>query len=154
MHLFARQQTNNLGDLLDSRPALLKPSLYGIDAHGRPVLNGGRCECGHVFFPLQQFGCEKCGRSGSALTPVALGPAGTLMASAVVHRHADVRRPTPFAVGTIALDHGPVIRTLLLDVHDPRLVPGAKVEALLVPVTTADDAPRLDLRFIAAGAST
>jgi uncharacterized OB-fold protein len=125
---------------------LLKPALY---ARGEPtpVLLGGRCVCGHVFFPMQAFGCERCGQFGEALQPTPLRGHGRLRAAATVHVHADEKRPTPFTVGTIALDDGPIIRTLLLDAPPDHAAPGTEVEALFVEVDTADGGKALDLRF-------
>jgi uncharacterized OB-fold protein len=125
---------------------LLKPALY---ARGErtPVLLGGRCACGHIFFPMQTFGCERCGKFGEALQPMPLRGHGRLHAAATVHVHADEKRPTPFTVGTIALDDGPIIRTLLLDAPPDDAAPGTEVEAVFVEVDTADGSKALDLRF-------
>ncbi len=130
-------------------PTLLKPELYGADAHdgGTVVLHGGRCTCGHVFFPMQRYGCEKCGRDGDDLKPVALKGRGVLAASVTVHMHARPERKAPFTIGTVRLDEGPVVRAVLTGpVAD--LVPGRLVVATLMPVGDANDA--LDLRFMAA----
>jgi len=121
---------------------LLKPTLYARREGAPPVLLGGRCACGHAFFPMQTFGCERCGRFGDALQPQDLQGRGTLRSAATVHVHADEKRPAPFVVGTIALDDGPVIRTLLTE----DCAPGARVEAVLIPVE-ADGGRALDLRF-------
>ena len=49
---------------------LLKPGLYGPPAgEDAAVLRGGKCACGAVFFPMQSYGCEVCGRHGEALRP-------------------------------------------------------------------------------------
>jgi uncharacterized protein len=135
----------------DSLP-LLKPDLYAAGVP-TPTLSGGRCECGYVFFPMQTFGCERCGRSGTALQPIALAGRGQLRSAATVHLHADQIRKTPFVIGTIALDDGPLVRTLLLDIPSDREAPGIRVEAVLVPVTTSDPSQdALDLRFRAVDA--
>src|SRR5262245_20452118 len=105
---------------------LLKPALYAAVPDGVPVLRGGRCRCGYVFFPMQTYGCERCGCAGDALTPAALAGRGRLVATARVHLHADPARPAPFTIGTIALDAGPVIRTLLIDTDGVDLA-GARV---------------------------
>jgi uncharacterized OB-fold protein len=125
---------------------LLKPTLYN-DTDAGPVLLGGRCSCGHVFFPMQTFGCERCGKTRDALQPHVLKGRGTLITASVVHMHADKRRSTPFAVGTVALDEGPVIRTLLSDVELAQKALQKTVEAEWVQVTLEDGSPTLDLRF-------
>lgn len=137
--LFVRQQINL--ERADLSTSLLKPELYGHDHAGNVVLRGGKCRCGYVFFPWQDFGCEQCGVSGDALVAMDLAGAGELIASSQVHLHADESRPVPFVVGTIALDDGPVIRTLLTcDAHAP-----ARMRAVLEPVSTGGHV--LDLRF-------
>lgn len=118
--------------------ALLKPTLYTDAA----TLLGGRCACGHVFFPMQTFGCEVCGRHGSDLQPTSLSGRGTLLSSTVVHLHADKARTAPFTIGKVILEEGPVVRTLLADAGGP-IAPGTAMKAVLVPV----DGDALDLRF-------
>lgn len=130
----------------DAQLPLLKPSLYARSDDAAPLLLGGRCGCGHVFFPMQTFGCERCGKFGDALQPFALQGRGTLRSAATVHLHADEKRPAPFVVGTIALDEGPVIRTLLVDAPADRDAPGTRVAAVLIPVDT-ENGRALDLRF-------
>lgn len=126
-------------------PPLLKPSLYAQCDAG-PQLLGGVCRCGYVFFPMQTFGCEQCGAFGDALTPKALRAQGTLITASVVRLHHDARRPTPFAIGAILLDDGPVVRTLLSDVSFAVHLQ-ARVRGEFVQVTQEDGAPMLDLRF-------
>ncbi len=122
---------------------LLKPTLYTSEG----ALLGGRCSCGHVFFPMQGHGCEVCGRHGADLQPMALEGRGKLLSSTVVHLHADKARATPFTIGKIALAAGPVVRTLLADPVQ-QIAPGTALVTTLVPVGTADDgAAILDLRF-------
>ena len=132
-----------------SQPPLLKPDLYqeaGSPARpDLPALLGGVCDCGYVFFPLQPYGCERCG--GVKLRGKALTGAGRLLAVARVHLHAGKGREAPFTVGAIRLDDGPIVRTLLEG--DPSLMrPGAPVVSTLASVTDAEGDQRLDLRFI------
>jgi uncharacterized OB-fold protein len=131
---------------------LLKSQLYSEDGHGRqsaePVLQGGRCRCGHVFFPMQTYGCERCGSHGDALTPQALSTLGTLLASAVVHLHADKNRPAPFTIVKVALDDGPVVRTLLAD-DSGAIALGQRMTAKLTPIQQGDGETVFDLRFTA-----
>ena len=133
-----------------SEPELLKPGLYrraGSPARPNlPALLGGACVCGHVFFPLQTYGCERCG--GTDLHPKALAGAGTLLAAARVHLHAGKSREAPFTVGSIRLEDGPIIRTLIAGKETPPR-PGAAMVSLLEPVTDGEGAVRLDLRFVA-----
>ena len=67
---------------------------------------------------------------------------GTLLASTVVHLHADKARPAPFTIGKVALAEGPVVRTLLA-VSDIEIAPGTEMKAVLVPI----EGDKLDLRF-------
>jgi len=129
-----------------THPTLLKPALYRREGTAAepmsPALLGGRCACGHVFFPLQTYGCERCG--GVDIAPLALSGAGRLLASARVHLHAGKGREAPFTIGAIKLEDGPIVRTLIED-ESPRI--GAAMAAILTAVVDAEGAPRLDLRF-------
>lgn len=128
---------------------LLKPALYqpeGTQAQpDHPALLGGACVCGYVFFPLQRYGCEKCG--SLELSPRTLSGTGRLLASARVHLHAGKGREAPFTAGSVALDDGPIVRTLI-EGDEGGLRPGARMVTALAPVHDADGAPRLDLRFV------
>jgi len=117
---------------------LLKPALYTPAGD----LLGGRCACGHVFFPMQTHGCEICGRHGVDLQSMTLNGRGTLLSSTVVHLHADKARTAPFTIGKVMLDEGPVVRTLLVDPDRP-IAPGTRMVSLMVSV--GDSA--VDLRF-------
>lgn len=116
--------------------ALLKPDLYTET----PTLKGGRCVCGNIFFPMQNYGCEACGRFGDALQPAELKGLGTLVASATVHLHNGKGREAPFTVVTVRLADGPTVRTLLDGAPNSELPPGTPMKATLA----GDPA---DLRF-------
>ncbi|MGY3696506.1 putative OB-fold protein [Bradyrhizobium sp. USDA 3240] len=130
---------------------ILKPGLYSAasndQAGATARLKGGRCRCGYVFFPMQTYGCERCGSHGDALTPCELSADGTLLAEATVHLHADKNRPTPFTIVKVALDDGPVIRTLLAEDSAP-VAPGRRVTGRLTAVGQSESGETvLDLRF-------
>lgn len=126
---------------------LLKPTLYRsagtADAPDRPALLGGVCANGHVCFPLQHYGCERCGSVD--LRPRALAGSGRLLASARVHLHAGKGREAPFTVGSIQLDDGPIVRTLIDG--DAPLQAGVRMATTLVAVVDAEGNACLDLRF-------
>lgn len=129
---------------------LLKPALYGVSREdGRtsediPVLRGGRCRCGHVFFPMQSYGCELCGAFGEELTAIELRGQGILLSAATVHIYRGESYEAPFTVGSILLRDGPVVRVLL---RGERLVLGHRMRAVFVPHGDETGAP-LDLRFM------
>ena len=128
-------------------PDLLKPQLYA-ETGAHVTLKGGRCSaCGYVFFPMQTRGCEKCGAKGGELTAADLGGSGTLAAAATVHVHAGKSRTAPFVLGTIDLDTGPRLRTLLADMPDAETRVGARVRAVLVEAAGPDGVAVRDLRF-------
>lgn len=132
--------------------ALLKPALYGEARSGDvPVLHAGKCACGAVFFPMQSYGCDVCGRHGDDLSSVDLEGRGELIAAVVVHLHAPrpgaPSRKAPFVIGAIQLDGGPTVRTLLGGTEAP--APGTRMVATLAPVEEAET-PTLDLRFVPA----
>jgi hypothetical protein len=82
--------------------------------------------------------------------PCLLSTSGTLLAEAVVHLHADKNRPAPFTVVKVALDDGPVVRSLLAD-DSGRVSPGRRMFGKLVPVGQSETGETvLDLRFSAA----
>lgn len=130
----------------------LKPKLYdvpGPGAEGVPALKGGRCACGYAFFPMQRYGCERCGRRGDALSEALLAGRGALVASARVMLHAGMQRQAPFVVVSVKLDDGPVLRTLLAEDTDAVLPVGQRMQACLVEVGKSDTGePLVDLRFV------
>lgn len=127
---------------------LLKSDLYQAEGTSavreHPALLGGACACGHVFFPMQTYGCEKCGSLEVAARPLA--GAGQLLATARVHLHAGKGREAPFTIGSVQLDDGPIVRTLLMESAAPPR-PGQRVVTVLSPATTLEGEARLDLRF-------
>ena len=126
---------------------LLKPKLYSGDA-ACVSLKGGRCSaCGHAFFPMQARGCETCGAHGEALKQTDLGSTGILVSAATVHVHAGKHRTAPFMMGTIDLDSGPRVRTLLTGIPDAEARAGSRVKAVLVETPGRDGGQALDLRF-------
>jgi uncharacterized protein len=136
---------------------LLKPTLYDRTGDGSPqavVLKGGRCKCGHVFFPWQTFGCQCCG-DVDFLQPMQLEARGRVLSSVLVHFHRSPARPTPFVIAAIQLVDGPVVRTLLASPSEgvPAILPpGQPVVAKLIEVPRPADpsVSGLDLRFIGA----
>lgn len=131
---------------------LLKPGLYSLagtrSVPHHPALLGGRCTCGHVFFPMHDYGCERCGRHGHAVSKQDLSGRGTLLAAAVVHIHGDKTRAVPFMIGKIALDDGPVVRTLIAG-NRSGMIPGQQMVTTIICVGKPEDGqPIQDLRFI------
>ncbi|MFC5749548.1 Zn-ribbon domain-containing OB-fold protein [Actinomadura rugatobispora] len=93
-------------------------------------LRGVRCRgCGRTAFPVQDFGCERCGAHGDDLEPVELSGNGTVLALLTVHEHPDPAVPTPAAIAGIQLEEGPVLRARV----------GAGVDAAGAAVTAAAD---------------
>ena len=128
----------------------LKPLLYTVpsQANALPELLGGRCRCGYVFFPMQTYGCEKCGATGDALQPVALPATGKLVASSRVLMHARKDREPPYVIVSVRLDDGPVVRTLLDEDTTDLLAVGAPLQGRLMEVGRAESGdPIVDLRF-------
>jgi uncharacterized protein len=89
-----------------------KASLIGLDENGEPCLRAVRCAaCGSLAFPPQHYGCERCG--ATELADVSLESRGTVIASSMVHVHAQPAPATPFAMAEVRLDDGPVVRARL-----------------------------------------
>jgi uncharacterized OB-fold protein len=99
-----------------------------------------------VFHPPHPYGCEKCGRDGGATEPTEIDARGVLTALATVHVHPKL--PTPFALGRITLDAGPVVEAWLGGEPTAAML-GARMCATLVQGGAADSgAPILDVRFV------
>lgn len=95
-----------------------------------PKLRARRCECGYVFCPPHGYGCERCGRAGESTSEVLLTPRGVLTALATIYVH--TKLPTPYGLGRVALDDGPVLDVPLVAGAD--LTIGRRVSARLVSV--------------------
>jgi uncharacterized OB-fold protein len=129
---------------------LLKPTLYSIapapDGGTAIVLQGRECRCGHVFFPPQDFGCERCGRTGTDVVPRPLPARAKLLSWATVHIHPRSYPRSPFVVGKIQLESGPVFRALVRVASEAGLRAGLALKAALVPVGDAQE--HMDLWFV------
>ncbi len=108
-----------------------------------PGLRGGSCRaCGYRFFPFQDYGCERCGASGSALRRQTWAGRGRLLARALVDRGAD-----SFVMARVALEAGVEVRALL-DGASAEPPTGAALTAIRVPVASGPDGhPAFELRF-------
>jgi len=128
-------------------PSVRKPALVRAESatprSATPQLRARKCECGHVFFPPQAYGCERCGRPPGAQTEAPLDARGVLTALAAVRVH--TKRPVPYWVGRIALDGGPVIDGVLTEAD--ALAIGKRVAGRLVAVTDASGVEALDCLF-------
>ncbi len=129
------------------------PKLYSADGQTPPPLKGGRCRaCGYVFFPPHSYGCEVCGAPPDQVEPAALAGKGVLYSFATVHFHQGRGIEAPFTVGTIVLDDGPVVRSLLTCRTDEGLKVGDRVRSALVPQGTDGSGNEIvELRFEKAG---
>ena len=124
-------------------PRLLHADAYRLGADGQPRLKGVRCACGHVGFPYQVFGCERCGSLD--LQPVDLTARGVIAACAVVPMILSAGPPPPFAVASVLLEEGPMVRVLLVGLG---LGPGDTVEGVMVSSAAGNEGDEtLDLRF-------
>jgi len=126
-----------------SRRIARKKTLFTVppSPEGVPALLGGRCSCGHVFFPPQQMGCDVCGAAGDAIEIVELAAGGVLKAFAMVHRRTRPGGGSPLVVGVVALDDGPVIEVVIDADDESALFVGQRVSGRLVDIGE-DDAGR------------
>ncbi len=130
------------------KPELYSPATPGAAATGAAaLLHGVSCTCGHVAFPPQLYGCERCGRHGDDLRPVQLGGRGRLLASSVVHMHAAAYPVAPFTVVEVELEEGVVTRGLLAADQVANLKPGTLLRSILQAEPADDGSEVLDLRF-------
>lgn len=101
---------------------------------GHPALIGGEClSCGNVFFPMQRFGCERCGSVN--LKERTLTGRAKVLTCAKVHEHRGPDRETPFTVAAVLLEDGPMVRALLDPATADATDIGDTVVTTLVPET-------------------
>jgi uncharacterized OB-fold protein len=128
-------------------PVLRQPALVEAPAGSRelPKLRARQCACGRIFFPPHDYGCEQCGRDGTATHAITLEARGVVAALATVHQHPKL--PVPFALGRVTLDAGISVDVRLAHTHgDPYL--GARVHGVLVRDASSESgAVLLDLHF-------
>lgn len=146
-----------------SEQVALKHNLFSIhgtkDLPNRPLLKGGKCECGHIFFPLQKYGCEVCGRHGDQINEMELSGKGVIKTFTTVYRNAQEKKsityganPTdflnvPFVLALIILDEGCELMALI-DGDGCNLHPGQTVYSTLVSIAENEgNREILDLRF-------
>lgn len=128
--------------------------LFGSDDSGGVVLRGMRCAaCGHVAFPEQAYGCERCGATGAALEPLALPARGVLTSHAVVHLHPAGGITPPFVIGEVRLASGPSVRMTMVEPACDAPVSGMPVAGVLYPAGEGDDPSAVELRFARLAAS-
>ena len=108
-----------------------------------PKLRARRCVCGYVACPPQAYGCERCGEPASAAADVVLETRGVLSALTTVHVHPKLQ--TPYGVGRVALDGGPVLDVRLEG--EAELSIGSRVEGRLVATQDVAGVSALDLHF-------
>src|SRR5262245_57477895 len=128
---------------------LSHPELYTSRDGTTVELLGMRCsQCGHVAFPRQRYGCEKCGASGTALADIELPTNGKLVSYATVHMHQAKNIAAPFVIVEVELEAGPTLRATMVEPTDESLDVGARVAGRLHRAPAADDAePKFELRF-------
>jgi len=134
---------------------LVHPDLYAARAGGTVNLLGMTCRrCGHVAFPRQHNGCERCGATDPDLSDEELVCRGTLVSYATVHMHQAKTIAAPFVIGEVKLDRGPTLRATMAEATDAALHIGARVVGTLVPAPSSGDTPpKLELRFALEAAS-
>lgn len=105
--------------------------LYIVGEAGNPLLRGMKCgHCGHVAFPRQAYGCEKCG-DVDHIHDQNLPCIGTLASFATVNLHRSDRIAAPFIIGEVKLRSGPTIRITMVETSDGDLAIGADVHGVL-----------------------
>lgn len=130
---------------------LLNPSAYTMQTKGfnknGVTLRGGQCSCGNIFFPIQEFGCEKCGAYATQIQEKSIVTSGQLIASAQVHLHFGGGPKAPFVIGSIKLDEGPIVRALLSTEKSKLNIGDAMIGELTYVNSNEDGDDIFDLRF-------
>jgi uncharacterized OB-fold protein len=113
------------------------PGLYAPAAQ-IPLLAGSRCDaCGRTAFPPITIGCDVCGAEETSLQAVELEAVGRLYSFATVHLHRG-ELETPFTIGEIQLEAGPLIRAPMAP-DQPDLIIGQQVHAVWHVTSVGDD---------------
>jgi len=121
--------------------------MLSADASGSPVLSGMKCEtCGHIAFPQQSYGCEKCGEH-SQIHGEKLACIGYLTSFATVHLHHAKNVAAPFVIGEVRLESGPTIRITMVENATDSLAIGAPVQGVFFKSTQAAIEETAELRF-------
>ncbi|WP_428248383.1 Zn-ribbon domain-containing OB-fold protein [Ferrovibrio sp.] len=119
-------------------------SCEGSADHREVFLTGMRCSaCDRVAFPRQAYGCEQCGGT-EGLEALDIPAKGVIVASALVHLHVRPEPAVPFAVASVRLDAGPMVRAILGELG---LKPGARVKGVIEPATHVEKGLKAALRF-------
>ncbi|MCC6438478.1 MAG: hypothetical protein IT196_25870 [Acidimicrobiales bacterium] len=101
-------------------------------------LSASRCPaCGRLATPPEPYGCEGCGAPAGTLESTELVAAGSVRATAMVHRHHKPDPATPFTVVEVVLDGGgPALKGVLAPGLDPpaigERVSGAVLDGRLI----------------------
>jgi uncharacterized OB-fold protein len=126
-----------------------KPSveMLSVDASGSPLLSGMKCEtCGHIAFPEQSYGCEKCGEN-EYIHGEKLACIGHLTSFATVHLHHAKNVTAPFIIGEVRLESGPTIRITMVESVPDSLSIGAPVNGIIFRSSQAATEEVAELRF-------
>jgi uncharacterized OB-fold protein len=89
-----------------------------------------------VTFPVERYGCERCGALPADHEPVELAAVGRVTSFAEVHRHHQPEPPTPFVVVAVDVDGGPALKGVLVDPSSPArrgIEVGARVQGHFGP---------------------
>jgi len=118
-----------------NQPQAIREGLFTDGAS--PELLGSRCrETGELFYPAQAMN-PVTHRPGT-MEPALLGRTGTLLNFGVVSRAAP-GFSSPYAMGIIALDSGPVLTTQLEHWQASALQTGMAVELVVGTICTRPD---------------
>jgi uncharacterized OB-fold protein len=98
-----------------------------------PELLGGRCTCGHLFFPPHRYGCEVCGGGEESITIVKLPSRGEIKSFAVTRLQNRYDGKGPLIVGEVLLDDGPCVVSVIDCLDENDLTVGLRVSGKLVP---------------------
>jgi uncharacterized OB-fold protein len=110
-------------------------------------LRVGKCgACGHIFFPPQTLGCERCGAFGDALAEALVPAAGRVVSAVTVNRFRGPGIEAPFAIADIILDAKVTIRVLM---DSAASIPNAGAHVRGRAIAAAPDSPLPGVRFSA-----